>query len=300
VTPNAALEQIAGLLSGLPDESFEGMLVFFDSLVATSDPAGRSAAADVLRKAAAGCSDTARRDRLLQAAAGVEEGQSAGSAAAVPEGTFGVTQEEFDARQAASPPIPTPVDDDDGEETPYMEAEPPAVPHLPVRHFFPGLVVRIGRDFQDAMFSCFCSGNVYDIEDCSSTSGAWTLLCTDCRIRLTDAGQPEIIENAGNAWFQPVPTVACLLAVLEAIDNGLRDFEEEASDDVIASIDPLREDIGNCERWLTRTRGEGRAPQYRKAAVAERIFGADHELAAWIRWLFGAITVCVSDQALNS
>src|SRR5689334_6520534 len=201
------------------------MLVFFDSLIATADPAGRSAAAEVLRKAAAACSDTARRDRLLQAAAAVEAAQPAGSAAAVPDGTFGVTQDEFDARQAALPPVPAPADD---EETPYMEAEPPIVPHLPVRHFFPGLVVRIGRNFEDATFSCLCSGDLYDIEDCRSGSGAWTLLCTGRRIRLTDAGQAEIIENAGNAWLQPVPTFACLVAALEAIDDGLRTYEEDA------------------------------------------------------------------------
>jgi hypothetical protein len=298
VPTNETLEQIAGLLSGLPDESIEGMLVFFDSLVDTADPAGRSAAAEILRKAAAASSDTARRERLLQTAAAVEAGQPAGSPAAVPDGTFGVTQDEFDARQAALPPVPASVDDD--EETPRMEDEPPIVPHLPVRHFFPGIVVRIGRDFEDATFSCLCSGDLYDIEDCRSGSGAWTLLCTGRRIRLTDAGQAEIIENAGNAWLQPVPTFACLVAALEAIDDGLRTYEEDAGDDAIASIDPIREDIGNCERWLTRTRGAGHAPQYRKAVVAERIFGADHKLAAWIRWLFVAITVCIPENLESS
>jgi hypothetical protein len=198
---------------------------------------------------------------------------------------------------AAMPATPGPVaDEDDDDDTPYMEEEPPKLPHLPVQYFFPGLVVRIGRAFEAAAFDCVCEGDVYHIEACSKSGGVWTLMCLEPNIRLSESGHAEMIANAENAWFQPVPTPSCLEAVLEAIDDKLRSFEEEdLDDDVIDSIDALREDIGNCERWLSRSGGTGRAPQYRKDSVAERVFGPDHELTFWIRLLFAAIPVCVPE-----
>jgi hypothetical protein len=308
VTPAGTLEQIANLIATLPDESVEGMLVFFDSLVAAADPAGRAAAAEILRNVAASCSDPARRNRLIGAAAAVEAGQPSASAASLPDGTLGVTQEEFDARIAASPLPPLPgedtaetddedEEDDEEEETPYMEAEPPALPHLAVRHFFPGLVVRIGRDFADAYGECCCSSDLYKLEECEADAAGWSLECAERSVRLRAAEHAAIIENAENAWFQPVPTPSCIRAVLEAIDNSFHALDEDAFDDDIGEkAAVLWDDINNCRRWLSRSGGQGRAPKYRKAAVAETIFGPDHELTAWIPWLFAAVIVCLPES----
>jgi hypothetical protein len=77
VDATGTLATLAGLLPRLPDESAEGLLVTFDTLVEVSDDAVRPVAAQLLRDAAESAQDVARRERLLRAASAVALGEPA-------------------------------------------------------------------------------------------------------------------------------------------------------------------------------------------------------------------------------
>jgi hypothetical protein len=49
----------------------------------------------------------------------------------------------------------------------------------------------------------------------------------------------EIMENAGNAWFQPVPSAECLEELAEAIDLHLEEAENLAAQ--VFGNDPARQ-----------------------------------------------------------
>jgi hypothetical protein len=70
-----ALAPLAQMLATLPDESVEGLLSTFGSVVQVLSPAVRPAAAQMLRESAAGCASATRRERLLRAAGDIAAGQ---------------------------------------------------------------------------------------------------------------------------------------------------------------------------------------------------------------------------------
>ena len=183
-----------------------------------------------------------------------------------------------------------------------MDEEPPNLPDLPVRFFFPGLVVRVARDFADAYGRTVDSADLIRLINCVHEGGEFAVTCLDRNIRLSDS-QAEIVANAGNAWFQPVPTTDCLEDLLAAIEDRLS-FEEEShldedqeiedEENEVAGpdrIEAIRDDLDRCEAWLAESTPRGRAPKCRTGQVATRLFGPDHELSHWIRLLFAAIEV---------
>lgn len=311
----AALQSIAGLLTSLPDASVEGLLVTFDTLAGVSDEALRPAAAQLLRNAADSCQDAARRQRLLEAAGTLAARQPC---ALTPDGltwkqaaaTQTVTQAEWDERVAQNPlpPLPgeseAPADedseDDEADDSPCMEEEPPRLPHLRVRHFFPGLVVRVGRDFADAYGQAVGSSDLLKVLAVDSADDGFAVIFLERNIHLGTnvAGHGEILENAGNAWFQPVPTSACLEDLLEVVDRFLSEVEEGDDDDdaQIESIEALREDVDECASWLSQSAERGPAPRCRGGRLAAKVFGRDHAMTQWVPLLFAAVSVCLPDS----
>jgi hypothetical protein len=168
-----------------------------------------------------------------------------------------------------------------------MDEEPPRLPDLPVRFFFPGLVVRVARDFADAYGHTVCSTDLIRLINCVHDDGRYAVTCLDRNIRL-DEKQAEIIANRGSAWFQPVPRTHGLEDLLVAIEDGLADAEDDAEADP-DQLEAIRDDLGLCEAWLAESLPRGRAPKCRTGQVAMRLFGPDHELSCWIRLLFAAI-----------
>jgi hypothetical protein len=317
VDATAALESIAGILASLPDESVEDLLVTFDGLVGVSDAGARPGAALMLRRAAESVQSPTRRDRLLLAAAAVETGQPC---ALTPEGLTAqqaaaastVTQEQWDELQANMPPPPLPEDvvdadgededDEDSEEAPYMDEEPAPLPHLRVRHFFSGLVVRVGRSFGDALGRPVCEGELLKLLACNPSDDGFAVIFLGRTVVLSEKtpGHDPIIENTGNAWFQPVPTVECIEDLLEAIDARMSEAEagdDSEDDDRMEGIETLREDLEACQAWLSLSRRRGRAPRSEDAGLAAKLFGRDHELAAWLPLLFACIEVIDRFQA---
>lgn len=304
-----ALESIAGILAGLPDECVEDLLVTFNSLVGVSDAGARPGAAAMLRRAAESAQSQTRRERLLRAAAAVEAGEPC---ALTPEGLTAqeaaaaqsVTQEEWERRQAEAPLPPLPGEavepededneDEDAEESPYMEGEPPPLPHLRVRDFFSGLVVRAGRDFADAHGRAVYCGDLLKVFSFNSNDDGFAVMFLDRTLVLSVKipGHDAIIENAENTWFQPVPNTECIQELVEAIEKTMSEAETEddsEDEDRMQAIETLREDIEECKAWLSLSAEGDPAPQSRNGRLGAKVFGRNHPLAAWVPFLFACV-----------
>ncbi len=179
------------------------------------------------------------------------------------------TQAEWDERIAQTPLPPLP-----GESADPEDEEPPKLLHLRVRHFFPGLVVRVGRDFADAYGRAVCTGDLLKVFSMDSSDDGFEVASLERTVRFSAnvAGHDAILENADNAWFQPVSTAACLENVIEAVDHSLSVVDEDDSDEdaVIEGIAALREDVDECRRWLSQSGERGPAPQCRSGRLAPK------------------------------
>jgi hypothetical protein len=102
------------------------------------------------------------------------------------------------------------------------------------------------------------------------------------------------IENARNAWFQPVPTAECIEDLVDAIEAAMNEAEsdEDSEDDEwIEGKEAIREDIEECKAWLSLSGERGPVPRSRNGRLAAKLFGRDHELAAWIPLLFACVAL---------
>ncbi len=320
---SAVLESIAKTLPVLPPEAVENSLVTFDVLVGVADAAQHPAAAQLLRDAAQ-LSDETRKQRLLAAASSVEAGEPCATtpdgltwrqAAAAQTITLDASQVEHwqDFVQFPEPPQSEeqPDSDEPIEPLEIMEREPPKLPRLRVRQFFPGLVVRVRREIQDVYGTVFVAGHVLHLESCQSSGaeGGQTILELPDRTLYLDASMPDcaaILANNGNAWFQPVPSASCLESLCEEIDRLLTQFEEAASDDEDedededaanperAMLAAIRQDLERCQDWLSSSVKRGGRPRCDSGPLAAQVFGRNHLLAAWVPLLFAAIEYCGS------
>jgi hypothetical protein len=334
VDTTGALESIAKMLPGLPPEAVESLLVTFDSLVGVLDADSLPIAVQLLRDTAALC-DEARRMRLLAAAAAVESGEPC---ATTPDGLTWkqaaaaqtVTMEQWQAMPHELPAENPPEPDDPPE---IMEREPPKLPRLRVRHFFPGLVFRVRQEIRDVRDRVVVPGqllHLWRLELSDADGGETTLHLTERNLRL-DASTPHyaaILENNGNKWFQPVPTASCLEDLCEAIyirmtefddarsededendededegdegDDEEDDEEDDDEDDGYSDRDlvrTIREDLESCQDWLSHSPKRGHAPRCQSGPLAAELFERNHEhaLAAWVPLLFAGMEYCILD-----
>jgi len=290
------------MLPALPDEAIEGILLTFETLVNVSDAATRPVGAEILRQAAVVSAAPARRELILKAAEAVARGQPSGLTVSQAVADQTMTKDQWEQHIAEHPLPPLPGDlpeeisdeedeedeQEDPENPPYMDEEPPTLPDLPVRFFFPGLVVRVARDFSDAYGRAVSSKDLLRLINCVHEKGEYAMTCMDRNIRLKPA-QAEIIENAENSFFQPVPTTECLEDLLAAIEMSLGEAEEDEDAD-IDRIELLHDEIDKCEAWIAESTPRPPAPHIGHGKLAGRLFGPDHELACWTRLLFAAVS----------
>jgi hypothetical protein len=82
------------------------------------------------------------------------------------------------------------------------------LPKLSVWDFVPGLVVRVRQPFRDYDGQQIAAGEVLHLIDRSyfPYEGGHTLRFAEKTIRIADIVDEHapIIENAGNAWFEPI------------------------------------------------------------------------------------------------
>jgi hypothetical protein len=286
-----SLVPLAQMLATLPDESVEGLLSAFDSVVRASDASLRSSAAQLLRDTADGCANPTRRERLLRAADDIAAGQPCA-----------VAPIQYDtAVEVPEPPPADAVEEDEDDADPRMAEAPPQLPHMPVRHFFPGLVVRVAQDFHDVHGRVLCAQDLLKVFAYEAEGDGYRVSFLERTVPL-GAGQADIIENAGNAWFQPVPTAGCLEDLAEVIDRRLEhagDEDSELDDDEyeerLDCLDNLRRDVAECQEWLARNGERGSVPKCRSGRLAADLFGRDDIVTAWIELLFAAIPVCIGE-----
>jgi hypothetical protein len=306
--PTSTFDSIARVFSSVSDESVEEHLVVFDSLLNVSDPKYRTVAADVLRKNAEGSKTAARRERLLQAAAEIVAGKPC---AFTPDGLSAKQAAEANTVTAdgwREPPLPAseaPEKEQEEEDEEVFVNAPPKLPHLPVRHFFGDLVVRIALDFTDTQGNKLQAGNRFTLLRCDQEEDSDFVLIPLAgavrSIRLNPKEHAEIIENAGNAWFEPVPSTGCLEELcywiaqeLTTSENGL-DEESDDYDERIDDLEALRDDVQECQELLEDSSERGAPPSFNSASIAEDFFGPDHKGTAWIRLLLAGIAVTLPD-----
>jgi hypothetical protein len=162
-------------------------------------------------------------------------------------------------------------------------------------------VVRVARDFTDAQGRVFCAGDLQQVLHCEKTDAGFvvSLLIRTLRLNTGDVVHDAILENAGNMWMQPVPSMACVRQLWEVTDLALSDAEEdEKMDDYIDQLEALRGDLSACEDWLDSPNGVDR-PDCRSGPLTVRVFGRNHAITYWIRLLFAAVKVAAPDADGN-
>jgi hypothetical protein len=289
------LVTLAMMMPGLPLDAVEGQLVAFEALRRIAGPEQDGAASDLLREAAGACTDAACRDRLLRAAGDIAAGRPCADVPAEAAGQ--ATGPEW----VEAPPVAYEDTDDEEDEDEedeedhddfFMDEAPPVLPHLPVRYFFPGLLVRAARNFQDAHGRTLCEGELLDVLDVEANKdGSFVVNLTVRTVLLKDAA---MIENAANAWFQPVPSVESLGELCDAIDDVLMDAEEdERMDRYAEQMEELRCDLDDCIDWVGMA--HGKPPECKSGPLASRVFGRNPKAVAWFRLLFAAVLVAKPD-----
>jgi hypothetical protein len=170
----------------------------------------------------------------------------------------------------------------EGELEDEWEGELPALPQLPARHFFPGLVVRVRQEFTDANGRILPADLTLCLLKSGQSGGDHTLIFMEGTCRL-DQQHQSILENAGNAWFHPVPSRKCLGELCDAILQRLRQADDlEQDDDDL--VEEFFGDVEECQGWLLGT-GEVSAPELKNAGFAAKVFGRRSEVAAWVALL---------------
>jgi len=308
---------IAGMLVSLADEAVEPLLVTFDALVDTARTPRRTEAAALLREKAAECGDPARSARLRIAADALDAGRPC---ALTPEGLTWLeaakeaaktSPEEWRARARDAsrerpddlPAIAPP----DRDFPPVILDEPRyRLPRLKVRHFFPGLVVRLRRSVIDTEGHEAPAGQRLRLlrMDVRGKEGeaVYHLHFEERSLRLDGVPQDDrsIIGNGGNGWFQPVPERDALTDLWQLVDGRLaaaesaledQDDPDQLDGDMLLAV---RTDLDLCGNWL-QSDGTRRRPVLDCAPVAVEYFGKTSDMAAWVTLLFAAIPHCPSE-----
>lgn len=297
------LISIAGLLLSLADEAIEPLLVTFDAIVETGDPSRRAEAAALLRAKAASCADPARQARLVAAADAVAAGRNC---------AFTASGKTWREEALAPTPVAAPVwpelpgaAPDEAEEPPViLDQPPPRLPRLKVRHFFPGLVVRLRRPVVDTEGREAPSGQRLELRQITITGeeGQACYRLDFAERSFVLDGQPQddrsIIGNGGNGWFQPVPEREALRYLwglleerLEAAEREIEDADDPAlfGGDLLAA---LRSDLDACIAWLDGDRDAHLPEELTGAPLAAEVFGKGSDMAAWFALFFAAIPFC--------
>jgi len=296
------LVSIAGMLISLPDEAIEDLLVTFDALVDVAGPERRAEAAALLRDKAASCVDPARQARLGTAAEAVAAGRPCALTAS------GRTWREEAAAPAPMPevvwseaPAPAPAE----EEPPViLDQPPPRLPRLKLRHFFPGLVVRLRRPVVDTDGREAPAGQRLELRQITITGeeGAASYRLDFAERSFVLDGRPQddrsIIGNGGNGWFQPVPEREALRYLWGLLEERLVEAEREIEDaedldlfggDLLAA---LRRDLDACVAWLDGDRDARLPEDLTTAPLAAELFGKGSDMAAWFALFFAALPHC--------
>jgi len=180
---------------------------------------------------------------------------------------------------------------------PPPPAQLPTLPHLSMRYFFPGMFVQVAREFSDADGLVVPAGERMHFQSYKRTGRVEnTLTFRERKLRLliSDPAHHEIVENTGNQWFQPVPTIDCLQELWKIVDERLKETDFGESDAEVS--DAILNDMDDCQMWLFEESDRGLKPQCSSGAKAVELFGAGTEMAVWTPFLFAGVAAAIPND----
>ena len=279
-----SLEFYASVLHQINDEAIEGHLFSFDSSLGLAGDDLRGKAAELLRVAAARCTGP-RAERLLHAADAVVRGQPCAR-----------NDQGLSWQEAAQ--VNTCTLEEWEKLTPHWPSDkPPEIPHLDFWDLFPGLVVRIGQDFEDYSREPLHAGELLHFKelDYFAKEGGFTLTFAEKELRLGELipANGPMIENDGNAYFAPYPNIESLHACYLSIRRGwaLVDLRTRWQTPILLA------DIDRCGRWLEQKGKRDDPPVCTNSALASLLFPVEdvietEGLPFQIAFLFAGIVRC--------
>jgi hypothetical protein len=229
---------IGEILGASNERVVENHLFDLEVRLSVATPEDRSDATRRLREIAPTCKDTALGDRLRRAADAIEANQS------VARNEQGLTLDE--AKQ-----VSTITADEYAKIAPYWPTDQsPEIPHLGVWDMFPGLVVRVAKSFRDYDRDDVPAGELLRFRtlDHFAKEEGYTITFDQRTIRLcglVEADAP-MIENSGNQFFEPVPSVESLKACLVSIEALWRKLDLRMK----WQAPIVRAELDACGRWL--------------------------------------------------
>jgi hypothetical protein len=229
---------IGEILDASNERVVENQLFDLEVRLSMATPEERSDAARRLREAATTCSDTARGERLLRAADAIEANQS-------------VARNEQGLTLAEAKQVSTLTADEYAKiAKDWPTDKPPEIPHLSVWDMFPGLMVRVAKSFRDYDRDDIAAGELLRFRtlDHFAKEEGYTITFDQRTIRLCGLVEADgpMIENSGNQFFEPVPTVESLKACLVSIETLWR--SRDVRKNWQAPI--VRAELDACGRWL--------------------------------------------------
>ena len=128
------------------------------------------------------------------------------------------------------------------------------------------------REFSDANGRSAAAGEILHLLKAEHSAGGHTLSCIERNVRLSRSTPDfeDIVENAGNGWFQPVPPVDWLKDLWEMVEGRLCAAEDLDEDNEL--LEPIRKDVEESKAWLTTEGERGPAPECTSAAGGESLW----------------------------
>jgi hypothetical protein len=284
-----SLEFYASVLHEIPDEAVESHLFSFDSSLGPGGDDLRAGAAQLLRTAAARCTGP-RAERLSRAADAVVRGEPCAR-----------NEQGLSWREATEVNTCT-LEEWEKLGPQWPSDKPPEIPHLDFWNLFPGLVVRIARDFEDYSWNSLHAGDFLHFRelDYFAKEGGFTLTFVEKELRLGElipTNQP-VIENEGNAYFEPYPSIESLYACYLSIRHAWAQLDLRRR----WQTPILLGEIDACGRWLTQEGKRGDPPVCTNSALAVLLFPLDgnedsERLPFQITFLFAGIVRCTNPEA---
>lgn len=252
------METIAQTLPDVPDETLPSQMQTFQMFMGLCGEPYRDRAAALLSSAAGRSSGEQRKNLLANAAKLLASGWPIEQTPEIPRAT---------------------------------EAGPRLL-HLTPWDMFPGLAVRIGTTFT-ARGDTFSEGEILHFRrlDFLPYHEGYTFNFEEkniylCGLQPADA---PALENCGNQYFEPYPSLRCLKSCLNLVQSQWRGADRSR----IEGGRSIEEEIGRCARWLAAP--EGPAPLCTTGQTAMEQFhdaeGNDEGLGFRLAFLFVGVTL---------
>jgi len=224
---------IASTLPDVPAAVVESQMQTFQLFIGLCGDEYRERAAKLLEDAANRCSDEDRKLFLIRAAGLVEAGQPVAAVPEIPR----ATAEDWERMKQADPTLAGPT-----------------LLHLTPWDMFPGLAVRIGTTFT-ARGDTFTEGEILHFKELNFLPyhDGYTFQFEERNLYLCglEPDDQMVLENCGNRYFEPLPTLDCLRACFDLIHQQWNRTSRRELDGRRSILEELK----RCGAWLKDPQG---------------------------------------------